>query len=594
MRTTLLSLPSRCAAALVLLTLVLPACAPSTATSVKAPDRAWPTYGGTFANTRHADLREIKPDNVGSLKLAWKFNSGIHGQLETTPIVVDGRMYFTTGSDNGVYALDAATGAIKWHYVPKIGRARYVFRVNRGVAVDAGRVFYNTIDNRLIALDAMTGKLIWEKRIGDPKQGRSSDAAPLAWAGSVFVGSAGGVFGARGSYTAYSQKDGKLLWQWWSVAPGWEGSMRQTTAQGHSLHRDIAAERAALGKFRDAWKTGGGPVWMTPALSPQESTIYLSTGNPAPAHNGTQRPGDNLYTDSIVALDARTGKIKWFYQETPHDIWDLDAASPPVLIDALDSAGHRVPAVAEAGKTGWLYILDRKTGHLLRASEPFVPQPHIYPLLTTKATTVEPGDVGGAIAPISYDPAARLAFVAGNIDPETGLLFALEPWRAESEDQWKGGELSEIAPQNASARLSAIDVDTGRIRWSTPVPHLIYGGSLSMNGLVFLGQTASGTFAAYDAANGTMLWQVRPGESVLGRFDVRDRVSHIASAINHASMRIWHRVRHQPDYGLEDIHAPPIAYRINGREYVVIATDVFDPNGAGGNGNTVFAFALPE
>jgi glucose dehydrogenase len=330
--------------------------------------------------------------------------------------------------DNGVFALDAQSGALIWHYVPKVGAARYVFRVNRGVAVDSGRVYFNTLDDQLIALDARTGSRLWQTRIGDPRQNLSEDSAPLAWAGLVFVGSSGGEFGVRGSLSAYSQTDGRPVWRWWTVSPGWEGAFRNVV-HGYPLHRDIARERSLVPRFRNSWKTGGGPIWMTPALSAADATIYLSTGNPAPDHNGEQRPGDNLFTDSIVALDARTGKMKWYYQETPHDVWDYDAASPPVLVDARNARGA---AVAEAEKTGWLYVVERETGKLLRISEPFVPQPHIYEPPTAQGAKIEPGDAGGAIGPIAYDPQARAAYVAGNIDPEIGQTFAVPPWSAAS------------------------------------------------------------------------------------------------------------------------------------------------------------------
>ncbi|MGH7727698.1 MAG: pyrroloquinoline quinone-dependent dehydrogenase [Vulcanimicrobiaceae bacterium] len=502
-------------------------------------------------------------------------------------------MYFTTGPDNGVYALDAASGVLRWHYVPKLGRAESIFSVNRGVAVASGRVFYATLDDHLIALDAQTGKKIWESRIGNPSDGLSEDAAPLAWAGLVFVGSAGNEFGVRGSYSAYSQQDGKLVWRWWAVSPGWEGTFRNTV-RGYPLHRDIRRERASRGRFRDAWKTGGGAVWMTPALGPQESTIYLSTGNPAPAFNGDRRPGDNLYTDSVVALDARSGKMKWYYQETPHDVWDYDASSPPVLVDALDAAGRRVPAVVEAGKTGWLYVLDRRTGRLLRISEPFVPQPRIYEPLTRKGTTIQPANGGGAIGPIAYDPAMHVAFVAGNVEPEIGQTFEVEPWRAGGgEGQWKAGAMTDVS-EDAHSLLSAIDVDTGRIRWVRPVPSLIYtGGPLSINGLVFLAEQSTGRFKAYDAASGKVLWQVTPGSAVLSHFDVRDRALHVVSAIIQKVTSVWRRVRHHADDNFEDNRAPPVAYRADGREYIVVVSDLYGHSPRAG-GDTVFAFALPR
>lgn len=578
-------------AAIAALLVALTGCEASSGADARQPDLWWPSYGGTYANTRHADLAQIGPKNVAALRLAWKFDTGVYGSFETSPVVVDGVMYFTTGPDNGAYALDAATGEVKWHYVPKLGRAPYTFNVNRGVAVDGGSVFFTTLDDRLIALDAQTGRPRWDSRVGDPETGMREDAAPLAWGGLVFVGSAGDEMGVRGSYSAFRQSDGKLAWRWYAVSPGWEGTFR-TTAQGYSLHRDIARERAALGQYRDAWKNGGGAIWMTPALSPQDSTIYLSTGNPAPAFAADRRPGDNLYTDCIVALDARTGKMKWYYQETPHDVWDYDASSPPALVDALDASGRQVAAVAEAGKTGWLYIVDRKTGKLLHVSAPFVPQPHVYHQLSAKGEPIQPGDLGGAIGPIAYDPSTHAAFVAGDVQPETGTTLPLATWQPGMSDQWTGGNMTEVPSVHGAGTLTAIDTDTGRVRWSSPVPNLVFGGPLSTNGLVFLGEQEAGTFKAYDAATGSVLWQVTPGDAVLSHFDLHDRAQQFISSVDVGIKRLVHRVRHEADYSFEDIHAPPIAYRIKGREYIVIASNVYQrPTRPGGN--TIFAFALP-
>jgi alcohol dehydrogenase (cytochrome c) len=591
MLSLLFSKTKRVVASTVLLSLFVTACAGPTRPPTGGPDLWWPTFGGTYANTRHAELTAIDPSNVSSLQLAWRFNTGIHGIFEVSPVVTDGVMYITTGTDNGVYALNAETGEQKWHYVPKLGRAPYNFAVNRGVAVDAGRVFFNTLDDRLIALDAATGKPLWDSRIGDPREGLREDAAPLAWSGLVFVGSAGNELGVRGSYSAYSQKDGKLVWRWWAVGPGWEGTF-QNSAHGIPLHRDIAREQAALKRYSDAWKTGGGAIWMTPALSPQDSTIYLSTGNPAPAFNGAQRPGDNLYTECIVALDARTGKMKWYYQETPHDVWDYDASSPPVLVDALDPSGRRVPAVVEAGKSGWLYVVDRATGKLLRVSEPFVPQPHVYAPFDEKGATVQPGDLGGAIGPISYDPGSHATFIAGDIEPEIAQTFKPGPRPSNSDEQWAGGIMAEVATQRSTGVLTSIDVDSGHVRWTSPVPNLVFGGTLSTNGLVFLGEQGAGKFRAYDATTGKVLWQVNPGDAVLSRFDLNDRVHQFITSIDGASKRLYYKLRHQEEYTREDIHAPPIAYRMNGREYVAITSHVYSRSTRAG-GDTVFAFSLP-
>jgi outer membrane protein assembly factor BamB len=382
------------------------------------------------------------------------------------------------------------------------------------------------------------------------------------------------------------------VWRWWSVSPGWEGDY-VAAVHGIPLHRDIVRERRSAPQHRDAWRHGGGPVWMTPALSTSDGTIYLSTGNPSPNFNGDARPGDNLYTDSIVALDAHSGRMRWYFQETPHDLWDYDAASPPVLFDALDAAGKRVPAVGEAGKTGWFYILERKSGKLLRLSQPFIPQPYLYAPPSAKGRIVQPGEGGGAIGPVAYDPQLRAVFLAGIVARELVQQDRLVPWRSGSE--WQAGSQNWIG--HGHALVSRIDVDTGRILWQQRIANPIVGGTLSAADVVFVGEEGTGAFDAFAAKTGALLWQVKPAAAA----DAAE------SSPGAALLRVWQtagqvlarllmRVRHQPELaesGDEDIHAPPIAYAVNGREYVVIAADrpysTLHPNA----GDTLYAFALP-
>ncbi len=562
------------------------ALASSTSAASDLPDRWWVTYGGSYANTRHVDLDQINPSNVASLKLAWKFNTGVFGEFESSPIVVDGVVYLTTGADNSVFALDAATGRLKWRYVPHVGLAPYIFAVNRGVAVANGRVFLTTLDAHLMALDEHTGKPVWDARVGDSRQGLSETAAPLAWNGLVFVGSSGNEFGVRGSFSAYAQKDGRLVWRWWTVSPGWEGKFA-ATVHGLSLHRDIARERALAAHTHDAWKHGGGAVWMTPALNPKEATIYLSTGNPAPAFNGDRRPGDNLYTDSIVALDARSGKLKWYYQETPHDVWDFDASSPPIVFDALDSSGHPIPAVAEAGKTGLLYILDRRTGKVIRISDSFTAQPLVYHPPSARGAEL---DFGGTLGPLSYDSALHAAFVDAVIQPQILRTEQLPAW-SPSTDQWTGGGSEDTA--KGSDILTAIDVNTGHKLWSTPVPSVDFSGLLSTPGLVFLGEQGTGDFRAYDSVTGKVLWNVHPTDVIVSPFDAREVTGQLAYAVAKRFSGLWHRARHtESGFGDAMINSPPIAYRMNGREYILIGSNEFHGYTHAG-GDTLFAFTLP-
>ncbi|MGH7189758.1 MAG: pyrroloquinoline quinone-dependent dehydrogenase, partial [Acetobacteraceae bacterium] len=514
---------------------------------------AWPTYGGDLANTRFANLDQINTGNVGSLVPAWIFQTGVVGADEGTPLVVGGTMYVTTGQNDTIIALDARTGTLRWRHATPLGFTTLCCGTNnRGVAVDGGKVFYATLDGHLVALDAANGKEIWSVRLGEPKDGFSETMAPLLWNGKIYIGSAGGEYGIRGSLTAYSEADGKEIWRWWSVSPGWEGSY-VTAVNGVSLHRDVAAEKADAARWQDAWKHGGGPVWMTPALDAATGTIYASTGNPAPQLLGAERPGDNLYTDSIVALDANTGAMKWAYQETPHDLWDYDATSPPLLFDVTGANGAKVAAVGEAGKTGWFYILDRNSGRMLTLSEPFVPQMNLYRPPGPNGITVEPGALGGANwSPASYNPDLGLAYVAAVVQARVDKPIPYAEWKTGGE-RWAGSHEVPRRGDKGRGTFTAIDVATGKIAWQDKTSLPLIGGSLALPDLTFVGE-GDGNFDAIDAKSGKILWRFQTGAG---------------------------------------ISAAPIAYELDGREYVAVQS--------GGNtllgtspGDDVIVFALPQ
>jgi alcohol dehydrogenase (cytochrome c) len=552
--------------------------------NVPAPaDVPWPTYGSDYQNTRHSGLTQINAGNVQSLVPAWRYLTNVHGRMESTPLVVGATMYVTSGADNGVMALDAATGALKWKFTPKLGVMEICCgHINRGVAVEGSRVFFATLDARLIALDAQTGKLLWQRAIGDPRSGLSETMAPLAWRGIVVIGSSGGELGIRGSVSAYRAADGKLLWRWWSVSPDWEGRY-VPSVHGVSLHRDISQEKADAPRHRDAWRHGGGPVWMTPAVDPSTGTLYVSTGNPSPDYRPDLRPGDNLYTDCIVALDIRTGKMRWFYQETPHDPGDHDAASPPVLFDALSSSGRRIAAVGEAGKTGWVYILDRNTGRVIRITQNFVPQGDVYVHVPLTGAVVRPGTLGGAIAPMSMDPALHRAFVEATdlpqwIDPAQGEELAANDYQGGTVGQSQAGENFVIA----------IDVDSGRIVWRhqlTSGHNWMLGGTLSAGGLVFASDPF-GALEALDARSGDVLWRYQIGAN---DGDTLASWSEKIHAWLASIKRAWLHLAPSPRAYLT---APPIAYAVGGREFVAVAVEVSP--GASWGGMAVFSFALPS
>jgi PQQ-dependent dehydrogenase (methanol/ethanol family) len=544
-------------------------------------DVAWPTYGLDYLNTRHTNLAQINAANVALLVPAWRYLTGVHGRMETTPLVVGQTMYVTTGADNGVEALDAASGALRWKFTPKLGVMELCCgHINRGVAIDGERLFYATLDARLIALDANTGKLLWQRPIGDPREGLSETMAPLAWQGIVIIGSSGGELGIRGSVSAYRARDGQLLWRWYSVSPNWEGRY-VTSVHGVSLHRNIAQEKANAAKHHDAWRHGGGPVWMTPALDEATHTIYVSTGNPSPDYRPDLRPGDNLYTDSIVALDALTGAMRWFYQQTPHDPGDHDAASPPVLFDAR-SSWRTVRAVGEAGKTGWVYILDRANGHVIRISENFVPQEDVYMHVPLTGAVVRPGTLGGAIAPMSVNPSLHLAFVEATdlpqwIDPAQGDLAA---------NDYQGGTVGQS--QRGDNFVIAIDVDTGRIVWRhelTSGHNWMLGGTLSAGDLVFASDPF-GALEALEARTGKPLWQYQIGAND------GDTVASWSEKFHDLLAAIKRAVLGEPAPVSAYITAPPIAYEVRGREYVAVAADVTPGRSSGGM--AIFSFALPK
>ncbi len=514
---------------------------------------AWPTYGGDDANTRYADLDQINAQNVSSLAPAWIYQTGVMGADEGTPLVVGDTMYVTTGVNDTIIALDAATGKMRWRHATALGFVSLCCGTNnRGVAVDDNKVFYATLDGHLIALDAASGKELWSVVLGDPKDGFSETMAPLLWDGKIYIGSAGGEYGIRGSLSAYSEADGKELWRWWTVSPGWEGNY-VTEVHGVSLHRDVAEEKADAAKWADAWQHGGGPVWMTPALDAATGTIYASTGNPAPQLLGAVRPGDNLYTDSIVALDANTGVLKWAYQETPHDLWDYDATSPPLLFDVTGPNGAKVPAVGEASKTGWFYILERDNGKFLRVSEPFVPQMNLYKPPGPNGITVEPGSLGGANwSPTSFNPGLGLAYVASVVLPRVDKPIPYTEWKTGGQ-RWAGSHEVNTPGEKGSGTFTAINVTTGKVAWQDKTSTPLIGGSLALPDLTFVGE-GDGMFDAMDAKTGKILWQFQTGAGV---------------------------------------SAAPMAYELNGREYIAVQS--------GGNtllgtapGDDVVVFALPQ
>ncbi len=479
----------------------------------------WTTYGGNDWNQRYSTLKQINTGNVAQLTVRKMFQTGIDrlGSFENTPIVQNGVMYVTTPY-NTAMAYDLNTNKELWRYTHKLGTTIFCCGPNnRGVAIHGGaHVYMGTLDARLVALDAKTGEVLWDKEVADPTFGYSITHAPLVVGDNVIVGVSGGEYGIRGHVTAYNAGSGEQVWRWYSIpapkgdptfddkAPnGWFGTWAPK-AEDADLHRDIAKEKADSAKYADAWQRGGGGVWMTPAYDKASNTIYVAVGNPSPDLDGSVRPGDNLYTDGVVAIDAGSGKTKWYYQTVPHDVWDLDAVSPPVVTKL---GGQTV--VVHAGKTGWVYVLDAATGKLVRKSTNFVPHENIFALPTPEGTRMLPGANGGAEwSPIAIDPNLNYAFVAALHQPMHYKVHNA-PW--EKGRLWLGSAFVAIPGEEQYGLYSAVDLKTGKIAWQNKVPQPMMGGALATaGGLTFTGE-GNGNFNAYDSKTGKQLWQFNAG-----------------------------------------------------------------------------------
>ena len=510
----------------------------------------WLNHGRTYDNQRFSPLAQVTRANVATLGLAGIFQLNVdraHG-LEATPIVANGVMYVTTSYDN-VLAFDLRTRRRLWQYEHKLATAIFCCGpINRGVAVAQGMVFVATLDAHLVALDATTGKPRWDVTTHAADSGYAHTEAPLVVGNRVIVGAAGGEYGIRGSVSAYDTRSGALVWRWHTVPSpaegGWWGKWRTTTPSGDKLPRDIAQEHADSAKYADAWQRGGGPVWTTPAYDAELGLIYFGVGNPSPSNDGELRPGDNLHNNSTVALDATTGKLRWYDQHVPHDLWDYDTPNPPVIA----RVGAR-KVVIHAGKIGWAYVYDAATGELLRRSQPFVPQHNLFIAPNKAGVLVAPGPAGGANwPPSSFSPRTGLFYVSATDFP---MVFTREPQEYKKGEVYISGGMVPAPGVSPKGTLSAIDPATGRLAWQVRLDTWLWGGTLATAGdLVFMGDP-SGYLHAYDARTGRELWSFFCGAGV---------------------------------------DAPPISFELDGRQYIAVA--------AGGSrygdlkGNAVLLFTL--
>jgi PQQ-dependent dehydrogenase (methanol/ethanol family) len=508
---------------------------------------------GNYEQTRYYPARQINTSNVHKLRPAWIFQTEVVETMETSPIVVDGVMYVTTAFSHA-YALDAKTGQQIWHYRHNMGPVTTFCcgPNNRGVAVYGDMVYLGTLDAKLVALDAKTGKQVWEQQIADPELGYSETMAPTAVNGKILIGTNGGEYGVRGFVKAYDAKSGELLWTFHTTAEDSVGVWATHDATGRDMLRDIDAEKAALKELGDPYKTLGGGVWQNPAVDLETNRIFFMAGNPSPDLDGSLRPGDNLYTNSLISVDLDTGEYVCHFQYIAHDVWDLDAVSPPILIDVMDGDGNSVPGVLHGGKTGHVYVHNRDDCSLIRFSEAMVPQENMWVLPTAEGARMLPGANGGVEwSPMTVNEGLGLVYAINLHQPMT---YHVESTPYPEGKLWLGGAFKVIPSEEQWGNVTAVDYNTGKIRWKVKTPQPMIGGILATaGGLLFAGE-GNGQFKAYDAGTGSILWNFQAGAGV---------------------------------------NAPPSSYTVDGQQYIVVA--------AGGNtqlnykrGNNIIAFTLAD
>jgi alcohol dehydrogenase (cytochrome c) len=458
----------------------------------------WPTYHGRLDGNRYSRLDQIDRSNVPRLAPRWTYALANASRLGVTPVVVDGIMYVTAA--NECHALDAGSGRRIWEY--RRPRTKGLTGdaaggINRGVAVGGDLVFMVTDHAHIIALDRFTGALRWDTEMADWRQNYGATSAPLAVGRLVISGSSGGDEGARGFVAAFDQATGKEAWRFWTVPK--RGETGSETWSGKAIDHPCAT------------------AWLTGTFDPELGTLYWPTGNPCPDYDGSERLGDNLYSDSILALDPQTGRLKWHFQYTPHDVWDWDAQQPPVLVDA-EWQGQPRKLLLHANRNGFFYVLDRTNGQMLLA-KPFVGKltwareigPDGRPVLVPGQ---EPSPEGKKVCPAvegatnwfspSFNPATGLYFVQAL---EKCTIYTLSPHDWQAGRSYYGGATRD-ADEPGQKVLRAIDIQTGRIAWELPQtgPASSWGGTLATaGGLVFFGED-SGALMAVDASSGRPLW----------------------------------------------------------------------------------------
>src|SRR5690625_15377 len=518
----------------------------------------WLTYYGTYDGQRYSELDQINKDNVSRLSPAWVFQAGAVGMqsgastysFEAAPIVVDGVMY-VAGPDGKCWAIDAKTGEELWRYkhASPYDVSLCCGNVNRGVAVGHGKVYMVTLNAHIIALDATTGKKVWDAPNGDVRAGESGTVAPLIVKDVVICGSSGGEFGVRGHLDAFDAETGERRWRCYTIPKPGEPGAETWPDDG------------------EAWQRGGANCWVTPTYDPELELLYQGTGNPAPDFDGAVRPGDNLYTDSVVAVDVNTGEIRWHYQFTPHDLWDYDSTMECLLFDAPD--GRKL--LAHADKNGYFFVLDRTNGELIRVC-PFVDRltwgeispegevtPKVYPDEEGVPVHFWPGPGGGKEwTHMAYSQQTGLIYIP--VQEVGGTATRRRREFKESIPYWGAGVAVDL--DDFYGFVSAVDPLTGEEKWRWRNEYPMCASTLATaGGLVFQG-TPTGEFVALDAETGEKLWSFQCGSGH---------------------------------------HSSPTTYTVDGRQYIAVPTgwggwlEGFLPGLLGASaGDALFVFALPE
>jgi len=475
---------------------------------LKADGNSWLTFGGNYSNHRFSPLSQISPENVAKLQPLWTFQTGTLGNFETTALVRDNVLY-VTGPQNVAWAVDARSGRQIWRYRRELPEnlTACCGLVNRGFAALGDRLFMTTLDAHLLALDMKTGNVVWDATLADYKTGYASTLAPLVVKDKVIVGVAGGEYGIRGFIDAYDAQTGKQAWRFYTI-PG----------PGEPGFSSWAGE---------SWKIGGTGVWVTGAYDPEQNAVFFGTGNPGPDYHSGSREGDNLYSCSLVVLDVDTGKLKWHYQFTPHDVHDYDSTEVPILAD-LTINGQPRKTVMFANRNGFYYTLDRVTGRVIVA-KPFVQTTWAKsvdaqgrPMVEAGHTPDEKGErtcpdlTGGTnFWPPSYDPRSRLFYV--NAREACATFYGYKPDYVVGQ-RFTGGaqQLVQNRDEKPFGALRALDPATGERKWEFLMPTPSRSGILTTASNLLFSGDGDGNLLALDSRSGKLLWRYQMGATLHG------------------------------------------------------------------------------